>query len=313
MQNKNQNPWEPNMEWINEQDFFVDVEDPIYKEILELEEEPEEDAEIVNLLKTTNFIEISDNLKEKVLNSYRKEYVYQIFYHNIKIKVIEYRDLLFSSEQKLGLGITLASIPVLLILTGVAYYQYTKSDNAISTKPTLKITIVPSVTPTPNHSPSTTDIVDNIKIDEPEEITQNKINNSVVSPIRKLSKKPALRNITLKDASLRELINFYVVPDFGNTQNDKELRQAFIETLGNVDIRLLTTEEALVEDVYGKIIKKGDCIQILNSSNKKLLWQKCITNLEEVSKQDVEKIVFQLVKDYSNSQNQKTKKGDLNK
>ncbi|MFY9224100.1 MAG: hypothetical protein WAQ98_15625 [Blastocatellia bacterium] len=65
-----------------------------------------------------------DWVKKNVINNYKKQHKYLIFWYNIKVKFTEYKETLFGSGW--GLEIALASMVVLFILSGIVYYQYTK-------------------------------------------------------------------------------------------------------------------------------------------------------------------------------------------
>lgn len=66
-------------------------------------------------------------VKKNVMDAYAKEYHYRILWRTIKTKIVEYKEALFGTKG--GLEIALASTVVLFILSGIVYYQYTKSKN----------------------------------------------------------------------------------------------------------------------------------------------------------------------------------------
>ena len=92
-----------------------------------------------------------DWVKKNVINNYKKQHKYLIFWYDLKVKFTEYKETLFGTGR--GLEIAFASIVVLFILSTVVYYQYTKpqtdSTKTIVDKQTPKINVLPSPTITP--------------------------------------------------------------------------------------------------------------------------------------------------------------------
>lgn len=199
-------------------------------------------------------------VKKNVMDAYAKEYRYQILWRTTKLKVIEYKEVLFGTRS--GLEIALVSTVILFILGGIIYYQYIdfkqkKGSLIVKQQPEIKMspnsTDTPVVTPTPiiidpniaKNSESNQNNVDQRKTVENSEhkiknkirkTNRNKIENSQldnqithnnskdnVIPIKDLSKKID-RGSIIKDPSLLNMKNFYLGINFGNTQEDKELR-----------------------------------------------------------------------------------------
>lgn len=75
-------------------------------------------------------------LKKNIMSSYEKDYKYQILWHTVKMKAIEYKEALFANGR--GLEIALASIVILFILGGIIYYQYTNSKSVNQTNQIAK-------------------------------------------------------------------------------------------------------------------------------------------------------------------------------
>ena len=242
MENKSQKPWEPNIEWINKQNFSVDIEDPIYKQILESEEESEEDAEIVHMLKSNNFVEISDNLKERVMTSYRKEYVYRIAWHNIKTKIMQYKGSLFDGERRLE--VVLASIVILFVLS-IAYYQYTKANNStnIIAGQETPIKVSPNPTDTPISTPSPIETISpNITKDQEKnriglgQSDNSENNQQILQAKKKKTTKPKLldgEQIALLRAKHIDLLSVETV--YVSEKINMELREELNSLLRTID------------------------------------------------------------------------------
>lgn len=124
-------------------------------------------------------------------------------------------------------------------------------------------------------------------------------NNKPTPNIAEVSK-DVLRGIVV-DISLLETKQFYVT-NFGDSESDKLLRQALIERLQNTDFDVLTASQALSTDSYGKIIKKGDEIKIVNSSTDTTLWYKSTKLITGSPKEVADILVNSLLEDIKNQE-----------
>lgn len=119
--------------------------------------------------------------------------------------------------------------------------------------------------------------------------------------IKEASKEDSLRGIVV-DVSLLEVKEFYV-SSFGNSDEDKLLQMALVEKLKNTDFEVLTTSQALAMNEYAKIIKQGNIIQVVDSSNNSLLWYKSIEGLEGSFQEIASSLIDSLLNDIKNHPN----------
>lgn len=239
-------------------------------------------------------------------------------------------------------GALLIIVAIIGGLSYVIYqYQFTKNQNGIVTnQPTPLIKETPISTPTPkiNATPTPFLAENNKKDDEktnnesspnnpneqrpviakekPTNSSPNKIkdktpNNSTkdeqvahnntnnIPNIANVSK-DVLRGVIV-NLSLLEIKQFYIT-SFGDKENDKLLRQALIERLQNTDFEVLTASQALSIDSYGKIVKRGDEIQIINSATSSILWYKSIKSLAGSTKEVADNLVKSLLEDIKNQE-----------
>ena len=95
-------------------------------------------------------------------------------------------------------------------------------------------------------------------------------------------------------------IKEFYVSSFGNSEKDKLLEMALVEKLKNTDFEVLTTAQALAMNDYAKIVKKGNLIQIVRSTDNSLLWYKSIEGLEGSLQEIASSLIDSLLKDIKN-------------
>lgn len=115
-------------------------------------------------------------VEQNVLKAYKKDYRYRIIWRTIKMKAIEYKEVLFANGR--GLEIALAATITLFILSGIIYYQYTKSQTDITKATASKQT--PKIEGTP--------VTNNTNISDKAEISKDESNVSKVQDENKLTK-----------------------------------------------------------------------------------------------------------------------------
>ncbi len=192
----------------------VNETDPDYLEALEAEEPKVLDPELYNLLGKIKLPEPSDKVYERFMKSYDKVYRYKILRRKIKIKIQKLKD--FILEHLPGrLELAFASLALLAILGGMAYYQYgnfksINQGNLISNQQTPKTNIraIASPSPTPNIAKEVTPKIQENNKDNVESPSDNinvakkqKIENKIRENINTLYKKENNKKDHIKDTT----------------------------------------------------------------------------------------------------------------
>lgn len=214
---------------------------------------------------------VSEATKQKVMDGYKREYRYKIFWLETKTKIENYRKELFIGNGR-RLEISLATIIVFFILTTIAYYQYIKHQSTptdiIAGQETPIIKVSPNPTDTPIATPSPIESIapkvatnpnnnDNIRQDgTKEEDKQQAITNEDTKP-----RKPEEPKDLDKE---NDKIAMNTVPNNSSaTRAVKELSKRQILTMKKLKtLRTIIIDDSLEQDIRQEIEK-----EIENSPN----------------------------------------------
>lgn len=252
-----------------------------------------------------------DWVKKNVINNYKKQHKYLIFWYNIKVKFTEYKETLFGTGR--GLEIALASMVVLFILSTVVYYQYSKpqtnSTKTIVGKQTPKINVLPSPTITPvialnpkEEIPSDIDVTknnsnkDKIAKDPRIEKSNNKGSSIVKNTVQNFEKKENLKENSPKsyekeDIAKNEFPKFTEPSEFHISLNraitSEDINSIYLGDLPkdmwseNLKIELemelqkyWKTKETAKEASVGFKFREGQGLTLLDRNTNEIVWQK---------------------------------------
>lgn len=279
-------------------------------------------------------------VKKNVMDAYAKEYRYRILWRTIKLRIISYKEALFGTKGDLEIVLVSTVILFILGgIIYYQYTKPQNNTNIIANQETPKIKVNPTPTSTSTATPSPIETIkadiakkteklitnarkkintstkngnnqtivkkeqkkiQNRKIQESIDVNQLVANsNSNTNPsITNVSKEDGLRGVIV-DIGLLDIKEFYV-SSFGNSEKDKLLEMALVEKLKNTDFEVLTTAQALAMNDYAKIVKKGNLIQIVRSTDNSLLWYKSIEGLEGSLQEIASSLIDSLLKDIKN-------------
>lgn len=211
---------------------------------------------------------VSEATKQKVMDGYKREYRYKIFWLETKTKIENYRKELFIGNGR-RLEISLATIIVFFILTTIAYYQYTKANNStniIANQETPIIKVSPNSTDTPIATPSPIESI-------APKVATNPNNNIRQDDTKEENNQQAITNEDTKLRKPREpkdldkendKIAMNTVPNNSSaTRAVKELSQQQILTMKKLrTLRTIIIDDSLEQDIRQEIEK-----EIENSPN----------------------------------------------
>lgn len=252
-----------------------------------------------------------DWVKKNVINNYKKQHKYLIFWYDLKVKFTEYKETLFGTGR--GLEIAFASIVALFILGTVVYYQYSKpqtnSTKTIVGKQTPKINVLPSPTITPvitlnpkEEIPSDIDVTknnsnkDKIAKDPRIEKSNNKGSSIVKNTVQNFEKKKNLKENSPKsyekeDIAKNEFPKFTEPSEFYISLNraitSEDINSIYLGDLPkdmwseNLKIELemelqkyWKTKETAKEASVGFKFREGQGLTLLDRNTNEIVWQK---------------------------------------
>ncbi len=258
-----------------------------------------------------------DWVEKNVMLAYKKHNRYQIFWR--KLKNNHWKDLLdylpsnFTSQYALG------TIVLLVAIGGVLYYQFSKKQISVplvskDISPIIKFTTTPNIEPTPAPTSSTIDT--NNKPDNNNQLP-NKIKQNPDKTNKENNNNPRLNN-DLENEKIAHN-NIYIPPppdtiirgankekinslsnvktiylgSFGDTEQDKRLKEAIKIKLRNFGYTLFNTNEQASSPADITIKKDDNIIKIITSNDKILLTK----NIKDTASKSIPELTEYIISD----------------